>query len=206
MINLLQLPEFLEELLLINENFFYVTDKTIFWEKTRDISYHDFYNFLRKYVKNINMVYPYYFKLTKIVLLKNSVDYIPHSFCNYYEQLTTLVVHSKKLYNLPSNIGNLKKLKRLYVNDCNLSYLPDSICDISTLSNIYCCDNNIVEFPENIGKLPNLKEIVANNNRIENIPKSFFKLKLSSIHLLNNNNLSISDKNLLIELYPHIFI
>jgi len=204
MINLLQLPEFLEELLLRNEKFFYLTDKTVFWKETRKIPYSQFYNYLKKYVKHINL-FPYYFKITKIILIKESVEYIPYSFCNYYEQLTTLVITSKKLYNLPSNMGNLKKLKVLNVNDCNLSYLPDSICDISTLSNIYCCDNNIVEFPQNIGKLPNLKEIVANNNKIENLPFSFLNLKLSSIHLLNNN-ISISNKKILIVLYPHIFI
>ena len=61
------------------------------------------------------------------------------------DEVTADLVNLIKLTNVPSTIGQLDSLEKLYLNGNNLSFLPIEICDIPAVCDIYVQNNNLCE-------------------------------------------------------------
>lgn len=108
--------------------------------------------------------------------------------------LEVLNISNTRIVTLPSNIGVLKKLKRIisekntvYDSPTPLESLPESIGDLASLEHLIIKSGKLKELPENFGKLKNLKILDLSGNRLESLPNSFCELKsLEYLNLANN--------------------
>lgn len=48
-----------------------------------------------------------------------------------------------KIVNIPTQIGNLSKLEKLFLSNNQITELPKSICELKNLKNISLINNNI---------------------------------------------------------------
>ena len=103
------------------------------------------------------------------------------SYQDYYSN-----THSP-LNNIPSEIGDLKKLEGLTIINASISQLPESIGKLKKLNTLNVMNCQLKNFPNSVFELPNLMYIFADNNQINSIPEDIKALKLNSISLVNNN-------------------
>ena len=92
---------------------------------------------------------------------------------------------------IPNNIGNLKKLQRLYLNDNKLSgRLPISLGNLSLLDELYLENNRLQgTIPSSIENCQNLLLLdLSQNNLNGTIPKQVFAISTLSISLNLSQN------------------
>ena len=104
--------------------------------------------------------------------------------------ITLLDISRKNLTNLPSSIGNLKKLEYLFLNGNNLTSLPPQIGNLKNLVNLDWSGNDIASIPSQIGNLKKLKFLGMDNNNLTSLPSSIGNLKKLTTLYLDNNNLT----------------
>ena len=146
-------------------------------------------------------------------------------FCYNIEQTTEINLSNQALEgNIPSEIGELINLEKLYLNDNNLTgsipseignliflerlYLnnnqitgpiPSEIEYLTNLERLYLNDNQLLEIPYEIGNLLNLERLQLHNNQLFGfIPESMCDL---NIDFDSNSRFNISN-NLLCPPYP----
>ena len=69
-----------------------------------------------------------------------------------------------KLTELPSEIGDLKELRKLYVSFNHLVSLPTSIQKLNQFEELDLSDNKLTELPSEIGDLTELRRLYVSNN------------------------------------------
>ena len=79
-----------------------------------------------------------------------------------------------KLTELPSEIGDLKELRRLGVSNNQLVSLPTSIQKLHQLEKLHLYDNRLTELPSEIGDLKELRRLDVSGN----------PLSMDAIHVL----------------------
>jgi Leucine-rich repeat (LRR) protein len=99
------------------------------------------------------------------------------------------------LTSLPSEIGLLTNLQRLYLYYNKLTSLPSEIGLLTNLQELYLNNNNLTSIPSEIGQLTNLQILWLNNNNLTSIPPEIGLLtNLQRLYLNNNNFLSTGDR------------
>lgn len=129
----------------------------------------------------------------------NKTNWLTGPVNNWYGVTVTanrvvyLQLSSNQLSNaIPSSLGNLSNLERLYLNDNQLSgTFPLSFGNLIKLKKIYLSGNLLNGvIPSFLGNLSNLKELVLERNQFRgNIPSSLGNLSNLQILGLNTNQL-----------------
>ena len=94
---------------------------------------------------------------------------------------------------IPSSIGDLDKLRRLYLSNNNLmGSVPLELANLSNLLELRLNDNNLTGIiPSGLGSLASLEELLLNNNSLTGtIPLELGDLENLAELRLNNNNLT----------------
>ena len=107
---------------------------------------------------------------------------------NYHIETTIILdLTYKNLTNLPTEIGKLVNLKKLYLNHNQLSSLPAEICKLVNLQYLFLNDNQLNSLPEEISKLVNLQVLHLEDNQLSSLPAEISKfINLQMLCLYNN--------------------
>lgn len=98
-------------------------------------------------------------------------------------------------YELPLEIGELIKLKKLHILNYHLTEFPDWLFKLINLENLMLRRNDIEEIPERIVELTNLKHLRIENTNLNQIPDYLSSLvNLRSLSLAGNFKLKNIDK------------
>jgi internalin A len=103
---------------------------------------------------------------------------------------TSLDLSWKQIDELPSEIGQLTKLKSLKLQGNSLIQLPDSIGELYNLTHLEIIGNQLDSLPESIGKLVNLTSLDIRSNKIKNLPHTICSLSSLVTLWLWENQLS----------------
>lgn len=110
---------------------------------------------------------------------------------NNLSQLTSLVLRGNSLTALPSDIGQLVKLKMLDLSWNKLSELPDQVSGLSDLQSLILSGNQLSSLPSNLEKLTSLIVVKIDQNNFTSLPDGLFneenpKVQLAEIHAQKN--------------------
>lgn len=83
---------------------------------------------------------------------------------------------NNRLTQLPSEIGSLPKLQRLFICANRLTSLPATLCNLATLIELQLFSNQLSSLPDEIGRLGSLEILVVNDNPLETLPESLAEL------------------------------
>ena len=123
--------------------------------------------------------------------MSNSRPKVPQELRKIGVRTMTTNTFSKgdsSLTNLPSSIGDLKKLEYIYLDNNNLTSLPSSIGNLKKLEYISLKKNSLESLPSSIGNLKKLQFLMLNNNNLTKLPSSIGNLtNLIELNLKGNN-------------------
>jgi len=105
----------------------------------------------------------------------------------YENGLLTLDLSSKKLAQLPPEIGCLKNLTALGLSYNQLTQLPTEIRELKNLEALFLSNNQLTQLPTEIGDLKNLEKLDLSNNNLTQLPREIAKLKnLKELYISGN--------------------
>ena len=96
-------------------------------------------------------------------------------------KLEELNLSGNKLTELPSEIGDLKELRRLYVSNNQLVSLPTSIQKLNQLEELHLLFNKLTELPSEIGDLKELRRLNVSGNPLTSDAKHFLETKIKGM-------------------------
>lgn len=118
----------------------------------------------------------YYREGTIINLSKKGLTEIPEEvFMN--PSLKVLKLYGNRLDSIPSRIGELVNLEKLFIGRNNIKSLPESIGKLKKLKILSAQYNELTGLPEAIGDLESLEQLVLNQNKLETLPSTLGNLK-----------------------------
>lgn len=102
--------------------------------------------------------------------------------------LIELHLQEGDITSLPSEIGNLTNLQRLFLNDNRLTELPAEIGQLTRLSSLWVNHNQLTHLPAEIGRLSNLHSLSLGSNRLRQLPAEIGQLtSLLDLYLPDNH-------------------
>jgi len=107
----------------------------------------------------------------------------------HVETAEVLNLSGQMLTELPAEVGQLLKLKRLDLWKNRLTKLPEQIALLTNLEELILTDNLLTELPEGISELTNLKTLSLSKNKLAQLPDSIIKLKNVTTFAAEWNNL-----------------
>ncbi|MBC6475736.1 MAG: putative Ig domain-containing protein, partial [Hormoscilla sp. GM102CHS1] len=130
-------------------------------------------------------------RVVQLNLYDNSLNGRLPSFLGDLSSLQRLYLYDNNLSGtLPSFLGDLSNLQRLYLYDNNLSgTLPSFLGDLSNLQRLYLYDNNLSgTLPSFLGDLSNLQRLYLYDNSLSGTLPSFLGdlSSLTKLHLRSN--------------------
>lgn len=125
-----------------------------------------------------------------LILSNNLLRKIPTNIGNL-QKLRVLDLEENRLEQLPNEIGYLRELQKLIVQSNQLAALPRAIGHLTKLVYLGAGENNLAFLPEEIGTLENLESLYVNDNpNLHNLP---FELALcSSLQIMSIENCPLS--------------
>lgn len=139
-------------------------------------------------VKHLHLTYPEY----------DLNDY-GKAFASFVN-LKSLTIHTDfdYKYDLPKEIGQLPKLKKLYFLNFPFSEIPEWLFTMTNLKSLMIRGNYLTEIPDKITALKNLKYLRFENTDITTLPDCMKELThLKSISLVANLKLTNINYNML---------
>jgi energy-coupling factor transporter ATP-binding protein EcfA2 len=106
------------------------------------------------------------------------------------ENWEVLDLCDKGIAELPPEIGQLKKLKKLMLFQNKLTQLPDEIGQLISLQELELSYNQLTAPPESIGQLTSLQRLSLHNNQLTALPESIGQLRNLTTLVIHNNNFS----------------
>jgi internalin A len=91
-------------------------------------------------------------------------------------EATELDLSGLGLIELPSEIGNLNSLQKLYLNENSLTSLPPEISRLANLQILGLRGNELTSLLPEIGKLGNLQALGLGGNQLASLPSEIGKL------------------------------
>lgn len=105
--------------------------------------------------------------------------------CN--SELEVVGLSNNRIGELPPEIGNLVKLKRLNLKNNNLSTLPLEIGKLEASETLLLSENYIESLPSTIGNLKQLRYLDISRNMLTSLPNSIRELsKLQYLDVRKN--------------------
>ena len=103
--------------------------------------------------------------------------------------ITGLGLYNANLNEIPEEISQLKKLKKLNLNNNEIRSIPDFITSLIKLEEIFLSGNTekVSNLPKDISKLINLRLLILNRNNLSLFPSDFAKLDNLQILRLDDN-------------------
>lgn len=115
---------------------------------------------------------------------KNEVRIIPPEIGKLTNLIYLDLCKAYYLEKIPSEIGNLKKLKKIRLMSTKVSSIPKEIGNLHQLEVLWICCNQLTKIPKEIGGLKNLIELDIHSNKINDLPDEICGLtKLKSLDL-----------------------
>jgi len=111
-------------------------------------------------------------------------------------RIISLTLHNLQLKKLPSNLGDLSKLKKLSINSNQITSIPNSIGKLTNLIELNLHENQLSNLPESIGNLLQLKRLKVDHNNLSSLPKSISNLNKLVELQINRNELKSLPNNI----------
>jgi len=112
------------------------------------------------------------------------------SIAIFYKDLEVLNLSGNQIYELPENIGLLKKLKKLDLFGNDIERIPNSFGGLESLVYLDMVSSSFKELPESFGNLKNLKYFNILDLELNSLPISFGNLKslvFFQVGIINSN-------------------
>lgn len=91
--------------------------------------------------------------------------------------LQVLCLSNNQLRKLPSQIGNLKKLRELDLEENELDAVPSEIGFLQLLTKLWLQSNKLVTLPRTIGNLSSLTDLRVGENNLTSLPEEIGELR-----------------------------
>ncbi|CAD5119816.1 DgyrCDS8400 [Dimorphilus gyrociliatus] len=126
-------------------------------------------------------------RLSTLNLSLNVISTLPEFNKETLQNLSTLMLNSNQLCNLPESIAVLKTLATVSLKSNNFTKFPTVLFDLPRLRELHLDDNNIQKVPNGIARLKRcLKELTLSNCSLEEVAADIRFLKLNHLDLSNN--------------------
>ncbi|XP_049696309.2 leucine-rich repeat-containing protein 40 [Helicoverpa armigera] len=126
---------------------------------------------------------------------KNKLNSIPSGIVQVSDTLTSLVLTSNNLMNVPGEINRCRHLQYLDLGKNLLMDLPPELGDLKNLRELVISNNKFTKIPRCVYDLENLEILLAAENKIDEINVSSDALaklkKLAVLDLSNNSILTV---------------
>jgi hypothetical protein len=96
----------------------------------------------------------------------------------------------------PRSRKKLLNLQGLNINDTGATEIPKEIANLKKLKKLWCCNNKIFELPKEIFGIVGLEEVRASGNKISKLPDEVENLPNLIILDLEENNLQYVSENI----------
>lgn len=103
---------------------------------------------------------------------------LPRNKHDLENNMLVLRLENGNVKNLPSSIGCLTKLHKIFLSGNKLTKLPNELCDLEDIKILDISNNDILELPTNIVNLKNLHLFIFNGNenlKFTDIQKEWIK-------------------------------
>ncbi|XP_022814755.1 leucine-rich repeat-containing protein 40-like [Spodoptera litura] len=122
---------------------------------------------------------------------KNKLTEVPRGLVQVSDTLSSLVLASNNLSNIPADINRCRHLQYLDLGKNLLMELPPALGDLKNLRELVISNNKFTKIPRCVYELDNLEILLAAENKIDEINVSSDALarlnKLAVLDLSNNN-------------------
>ncbi|BFY99473.1 hypothetical protein BsWGS_02513 [Bradybaena similaris] len=127
--------------------------------------------------------------LTTLLLDTNELLQVPVEI-TLLANLERLTLSNNKLTELPKGFKRLKKLTSLHLANNKLEKFPLEVCDIVSLVFLDASDNLIKILPKKISMLTNLETLLLFINQLTRLPDTIVNLRALRCLWLGNNSIS----------------
>ena len=126
----------------------------------------------------------------QILDLRNcGLEEIPDEIFNYTELVNVDLSndsycddeHKNKIKNVPSEISNLKNLKRLNLSNNQIESVSEQLSKLYKLTYLNLCNNDLTDISEKIANMPSLNEICLDDNPFDMLPPEIVVRGISAI-------------------------
>jgi len=97
---------------------------------------------------------------------------LPTEVFTSFPNLLELDISRNRIKVLPTEVGQLNKLRRLLADRNKIATLPKEIGDLIALEELVMNRNELTELPKEIGNLKNLRRIDLWSNNLQELPSS----------------------------------
>ena len=110
------------------------------------------------------------FDLRVLALQHNVIEEMDDDLFDRMDQLQTLALNDNCLLKLPSSIGKLVGLNRMFLHENALVYLPEEIGQCVELTSLRVEYNELKSIPSELENLKFLMVLIAHNNKLTSFP------------------------------------
>ncbi|MCI8326693.1 MAG: GTP-binding protein [Lachnospiraceae bacterium] len=137
-------------------------------------------------------------KLEHLAIWETQLQELPDWICEFTELKGLYLGRTKGIQRLPEEIGNLKKLEKLYLDGTSLTRLPDSFGELKNLKKFSIKNTKIRKFPK-LSPFSNLTRCDLGKMTLERIPVEFANTfgEISTQEEYSENGLSLYQTKLL---------
>lgn len=129
--------------------------------------------------------------------------------CDYFPNLTSLVILDTQITKLPAGLERLKKLKKFNFRNSNSSITVDysNLSRMQNLEQLMLVDMTLTNFPLEIVGLHNLTSLSVNGSSLKDLPPSIGALSsLESLDLSENGLESLPEEILGLNRLVHLIL
>ncbi|XP_012938640.1 ras suppressor protein 1 [Aplysia californica] len=131
--------------------------------------------------------------LTTLILDTNELLEVPAEI-TFLTNLERLALSNNYLTTLPAGFKRLNKMRSLHMANNEFEKIPLEICDLPQLTFLDMCDNNIKMLPKKINKLKKLETLLLFINQLTKLPDTIVQLTELRCLWLGNNRLRVLPK------------